>query len=343
MNLNSVIDVQITQNSVHMSQAGFGGIMLLGFHTAGPDLSHEYSDAQEMLGNGFKKDDPLYVAACRLKMQSPAVTTFKVGRRSSKEAKTIVDDLNALYEADSSFYGLCLDTQAPEIVMPTAEWVESKRMLFGVDLSDPAAAKRESANHIGVKLKDKGFKRTFVSYHPNAGANFAAAWMGKLFPTPPGYATWDFKQLTGVETYKLSTFEAAALEKNRINPYVSIKDVGITLFGKTCSGERIGVVRGVDWLHARMEERIFMLFVKNPKIQYSEKGIDLVRSEIMAQLEEGIAAGVIAPSPKYEVSAPKVEDISPLDRAEGVLPNVTFNAPLLGAIHAVKVRGVISI
>src|SRR3989337_2535808 len=101
MNLNSVIDVQITQNSVHMSQAGFGGIMLLGFHTAWTDLSREYSDGQEMLSNGFKKDDPLYLAACRLKMQSPAVTSFKVGRRSSKDAKTIVDDLNALYEADS--------------------------------------------------------------------------------------------------------------------------------------------------------------------------------------------------------------------------------------------------
>lgn len=343
MNLNSVIDVQITQQSVHMSQAGFGGIMLLGFHTAWTDLCREYSDAQEMLSDGFKKDDPLYLAACRLKMQSPAVTSFKVGRRSSKEAKAVVDDLSAVYEADSSFYGLCLDTQTPEVLMPTAEWVEGKRMLFGVDLSDPATLKRETATHIGAKLKDKGFKRTFCAYHPNDRAYFASAWMGKLFPTPPGYATWDFKQLAGVETYKLSTFEASTLEKNRVNPYVSMKDVGITLFAKTCSGERIGIIRGVDWLHARMEERIFMLFVKNPKIQYSEKGIDLVRSEIMAQLEEGIAASVIAPSPKYEVNAPKVESISPRDRAEGLLPNVTFTAPLLGAIHAVKVRGVISI
>ena len=29
MNLNSIIDVSITQQSIHMSQAGFGGIMLL--------------------------------------------------------------------------------------------------------------------------------------------------------------------------------------------------------------------------------------------------------------------------------------------------------------------------
>jgi hypothetical protein len=343
MNLNSVIDVSITQQSVHMSQAGFGGIMLLGFHTVWTDLSRDYSDAEQMLKDGFKKEDSLYLAASRLKMQTPAVSTFKIGRRKSKEPKTIVDDLNAVYEADSGFYGLWLDTQAPEAVMAAAEWVESKRMLFGVDVSDSAATKHDHATHLGVKLKEKGFRRTFCSYHPNEKAFFTPAWMGKLFPTPPGYATWDFKQLTGVETYPLSTFEAAALEKNRVNPYVSMKELGITLYGKTSSGERIGIVRGVDWLHARMEERIFMLFVKNPKIQYSEKGIDLVRSEIMAQLEEGIAAGVIAPSPKYEVNAPKVESISPMDRAEGVLPNVTFSAPLLGAIHAVKVRGVISI
>jgi hypothetical protein len=41
--------------------------------------------------------------------------------------------------------------------------------------------------------------------------------------------------------------------------------------------------------------------------------------------------------------APKVKDVSSADRANRVLPDVTFSATLAGAIHAVEILGTISV
>jgi hypothetical protein len=192
-------------------------------------------------------------------------------------------------------------------------------------------------------LKDRGFKRTFCTYHPKPHSFTAAAWMGKLLPTPPGNATWAFKTLAGVEPCLLSATQLTTLSEKNISPYVKMKGRGLMLYGKMASGEYIDVVRGIDWLHARMQERILLLMMKNPKIPYTDKGVDLVRSEIDAQLKEAVSAGVLAYQPKPEVTAPRVVDIPELTRNQRMLPDVRFSGRLEGAIHAMVIHGVVSI
>lgn len=325
MNLDSIINLSITSESVQMSQAGFGMPQILGKSAPWPELVRAYADPSEMLTDGFKKDDPLYRAALKLKSQSPCVKSFKIGH----------GDLNALYEADSNFYGLMLAEPTPEAILETAEWAESKRILFGADIS--------KMDDLPKTLKQKGFNRTFAFYHPDPTEHAAAAFIGKLFPTQPGEATWAFKSLATVSPCPLSTQQAAELDAHNMNRYVRINDVGVTLHGKCVSGEYIDTVRGIDWLYARIQERIFMLLRKNPKIPYTEKGVDLVRCEVMAQLKEAVVVGVLAAFPEPTVSAPRVVDISELDKAKRILPNVSFTACLAGAIHALEIRGVVSL
>jgi hypothetical protein len=358
LNLDSIIRLTVTQQSVKMTQAGFDVPLIAGYHTHGSSLVSEHYDAQELLQAGFTVDDPIYLAAARLKMQMPAPATFKIGRLASREPADFVDGLSAIYNADSNFYGLLLADPSPEIVLKTAEWVESKRLMFGVDLSDPAVAKKaepamvkegkigkEAAvtiNDIGMLLRERAFKRTFAAYHPNAKAKFAAAWMGHMFPSPPGKATWAFKTLAGVEPYALSASEATALKEKNISPYVNIKGVNFTMFGTVASGELINSIRGADWLITRVQERMLGLLIKNPKIPYSEKGADLVRSELDAQLKEGIAMGVVASDPKPTISVPKIAEISDMDRGKFVLPNVSFGCSIEGAIQELHISAVVS-
>lgn len=322
MSLDSIVNVTITNESVSMAQAGFGVPLILGQSAPFTEKVREYSDASGMLTDGFKTDDPLYLSALKLKSQSPCITTFKIGH----------GDLNALYEADSNFYGLLLAEPTPELILSTAEWAETKRVLFGADTQS-----------FDNPLKAKSFNRMFLIYHPDPQEHAAAAFMGKLFPTQPGEATWAFKSLASVATYNLSTQQASILDAQNINRYTRINDVGVTLQGKCVSGEYIDTVRGIDWLHARLQERIFMLLLKNKKIPYTDKGVDLVRCEIMGQLKEAISAGVLASQPEPTVHAPKVADISELDKAKRLLPNVSFSADLAGAIHALKISGVVSL
>jgi hypothetical protein len=83
--------------------------------------------------------------------------------------------------------------------------------------------------------------------------------------------------------------------------------------------------------------------LKNKKIPYTDKGVDLVRCEIMAQLKEAITVGVLASQPEPTVHAPKVADIPDLDKSKRLLPNVSFSGTFAGAIHALKINGVVSL
>ena len=398
MILDTIINISITSEGVQMSQAGFGVPMIVGYHTRwnNGDLTRTFFDPADMLADkndpkkdGFTVDDLLYKAACQLKMQNPSVGMFKIGRRQHEDPRRIKEDLNAIHAADSGFYGLLLDTYPREAILPAANWVETQRMIFGVDLTDdlafpvpssdpgesPRAAGKdkesskdlpkgtastgatgatvgadpdveneaEKSKDIATTLLGRGLKRTFCTYHPRPNSFTAAAWMGKLLPTPPGNATWAFKTLTGVDAYTPNATQLTSLKDRNISPYVKMKSLGTTLYGKMASGEYIDVVRGTDWLQARMQERILLLMMKNPKIPYTDKGVDLVRSEIDAQLKEAVGAGVLAYQPKPEVTAPKVIDIPELKRNNRELPDVRFSGRLEGAIHAMEIRGVVSI
>lgn len=322
MSLDSIVNVTITNESVSMSQAGFGVPLILGESAPWKEKVRIYSDLSGMLKDGFQTDSPLYQSALKLKSQSPCVTIFKIAQ----------GDLNAVYEADSSFYGLLLAEPTPELILKTAEWAETKRVLLGVDTQS-----------FDNPLKEKNYKYTFSMYHPDPKEYAAAAFMGKLFPTQPGEATWAFKSLSGVKQYNLSTGQASQLDANHINRYTTINNVGVTLQGKCASGEYIDTIRGIDWLRARLQERIFRLLLKNKKIPYTDKGVDLVRCEIMGQLKEAINAGVLASYPEPSVNAPKVADISDDHKADRFLPNVSFSGTLAGAIHALKIEGVVSL
>jgi hypothetical protein len=107
-------------------------------------------------------------------------------------------------------------------------------------------------------------------------------------------------------------------------------------------GEYIDVVHGIDWLHVGIQERLFRLLMINEKIPYTLKGIDLVRSEIMAQLKEAVHRGLLAPDPEPQVSTPNIEDISADMREQRKLPDVSFSGRLAGAIHEIEIRGTVT-
>ena len=137
--------------------------------------------------------------------------------------------------------------------------------------------------------------------------------------------------------------EETALEGKDIERYVQVSGVSITCNGKTSSGEFIDVTRFLDWLRIRMQENIFAQLAALDKIPYTDPGVGVVESEVYAVLDEGIANGGLAADPAPTVSVPLVADVSAVDRANRLLPDVKFNAQLAGAIHAVEVTGVITI
>jgi hypothetical protein len=142
-----------------------------------------------------------------------------------------------------------------------------------------------------------------------------------------------------VSVYNLTDTQRSALDGKNGNYYISAGGLALTYPGKTASGEWFDVTRFVDWLQARLRERLIGLLANNAKVPFTDAGIALVVAEIRAQLQQGVAVGGLAESPAFTISAPLASDVSSVDRAARTLPDVTFSARLAGAIHAIELTG----
>jgi hypothetical protein len=194
-------------------------------------------------------------------------------------------------------------------------------------------------------LQSFAYARTAIIYSQVRLLNWSgAAWAGNRLPADPGSATWAFKTLAGVQVDgNLTGGQTAVIESKGGNVYRRIAGVNITTFGIMASGEFIDITRFIDWLDQRIKERIFGVLINAPKVPYTDTGVDLMRNEVLAQLNQGIAVGGLAADPKPVVTAPRVADIDTADKANRILPDVFFQANLAGAIHKLVISGVLSL
>src|SRR5579871_4417039 len=210
--------------------------------------------------------------------QSPRVRLAKIGIRLKNEPIDIA--LQAIINEDADFYGILLGTYYGDNhagymkdILSLADSIAGKRYLAGVNISDKQL-------DVAQELKAKGYANIFCTYQAQQEESLAAALMGKMLPKIPGSASWAFKELAAIKPQKISVDLSEKLKSLNVNRYISISDVGVTLDGKVAKGEFIDVVHGRAWLQVRMQERLFRLFMLNERIPFTDKGLDLVRSEI---------------------------------------------------------------
>ncbi len=375
MSLDSIVKISIEAQSLTMAQAGFGIPLVFGVFDH-PDAwrVRSFSDAHELLKWEKELVDPLdpklppdkieeerkkraeklakanaemekklrdtavFKAATILCAQKNRVEKFKVGRIIPADNKDIATAFSKICLEDDDFYGVLFPKDGDAYVddaKKLATIVAQKRMILGLDVN-------ETTKSIATDAQDKKNDRVFCIYSSD-DQMLASAWMGVMLPEAPGSASWAFRELKEVKSYGLTTETANELEQANINRYLGIKGVGVTLDGKMAGGRFIDMTHGIDWLHVRMQERLFRLLVLNKKIPYTLKGIDLVRSEIMALLKEGIYRGLLAEDPEPQVSTPTIDQIEQSDREKRVLPKVRFNARLAGAIHKIEIQGTVTV
>lgn len=252
----------------------------------------------------------------------------------------VVGDLQAAQASDDDFYAVILTSRAKGDILSLAEAIETRRKIFLACTAD-AAVKSNSTNNVAAILKGKSYARTALMYSGDNASMPEAAWAGACLTLDSGSETWKFKSLTGITTDVLTDTEVAALKLNNVNMYRTFAGLGMTSEGQVAVGEFIDVIRFVDWLQAQIEEQTFILLNSNPKIPFTDNGVAMVYNVINQQLQRGINVGGLKADPAPEIFAPKVADILSADRAARLLPDVTFNAQLAGAIHFTEIDGVV--
>lgn len=257
------------------------------------------------------------------------------------------DDLDLINNANNSWYALIATTRDVTEVLAIAAWVEARIKLFGTASADPDIINVPAGTDmtsIAARLNQLGYVRSFVMYHQDAIFDYPeAAWFGAVLPLEPGSETWKFKQLNGISYSNLTTTQSLNALNKKANTYEFVAGVGITANGTVAQGEYIDIIRGIDWLTARIQEFVFRVLVTNPKVPYTDAGIAAIQAEVLRVLQLGVANDFIAQDPPATCTVPKAADVPPADKAARILRNVKFSATLAGAIHAVVIRGTVSV
>ena len=263
--------------------------------------------------------------------------------KETSAAGAVAADLAAIDAQTQDWYGLGVDLQSEAILNAVATFTEVREKLHVCATRDDEVGDPGVTTDIMSDFKAAAISRSAAIYSRDHDAYAGLAWDGVLFSTDPGSATWKFKTLALVTVDNLqATFESAIADKNG-NQYQEIGGVNITCDGTVGSGEFLDIVRGRDWLVARLRERVFSALANNPKIPYTNSGVNQIVSLVRAQLREGIAVGFLAEQPAFVVTAPLVEDVDVNLKAARLLPDIEFSATLAGAIHAVQIKGVLKL
>jgi hypothetical protein len=348
MSLDSIVRITITTQTARMSQAGFGTPLIIAQHNYWAERVRSFSNLSELVQTQDSEEEkklpesqrfekqPLYHMTQAIFAQNPSVPKIKIGKREGTESvKTALENIIKV-DVDGDFYGvLVLTTDRAKDYPDLADAIGTRRLLAGVDLSSSETA-------LADKLKESnGARRIFAILKEDTNDYPAAALMGRMLTQAPGSSSWAFKELAGIKKSKLSSSTIDDLKKASINRHLDINQRGVTMDGRVMNNEYIDIIHGIDWLHVRLQERIFRLFVLNEKIPYTTKGVDLIRCEIMAQLNDAVYRGFLADDPPPTVSIPDVLSVESTSRENRTLPDVHFSGRIAGAIHEIIIQGVV--
>lgn len=251
--------------------------------------------------------------------------------------------VSEVQDDNNTWYALAIESHNDLDVLEVAGVIEAKKKVFGTS-SAAVGVKTTGTTDVFAKLQALGYQRTFGLYSADADTQFPeCAWIGYQLQEQPGSNTWAYKALTGVTVSKLSDTEATNIKAKAGNTYESVGGQSVTVGGKMFGGEYIDVMVFVDWLEARMTERLWFRMANSKKIPYTSAGATIIESEIRAQLNDGIRVGGLSDSPSPVVRVPDVLSVSPNLRAQRIFEGITFEARLAGAIHFVKITGTVTV
>jgi len=241
--------------------------------------------------------------------------------------------------------GLAVVTE--QNIKDTAAWTETQKKLFFFSSSDSKILDPADDTDIISFLKTQNYDRTIGIYHPNALGNVSpemieVGWPAESFPYDPGSQTWAYKTLASVATYTLTSGQRTAVLGKDGNIYTLTAGVAITEEGKVVSGEYIDIIRGIDWLEARLREAVFTLLVTVRKIPFTDDGITLVENAVRGVLSEAATNGLLV-AESIVLTVPKAADVSTANKTNRILPDIKFTSILQGAIHKVEINGIVSV
>ena len=338
--LNDIVQVNITRETAKITQAGFGTALIFGPLTEFTDRYRIYNSI-EAVEEDFETTSEQWKAAAALFSQEISPQQVVIGDRDTAEA--LGDELADMQEAFGDWYALILTRQGDEAaqladIAAAAVWIEARNKIY-IGCIDQASMITAATDDIASTLKTAGYDRTAIMYSTDHESYPEAAWMGRCLPTDPGSLTWRNRTLAGITVDNLTTTAVNYLKDKNANYYEHISGVNmISSAAAMASGEFIDIIRGTDWLQARIAEGVFFRLVTADKIPFTTQGIAVIENELRYRLEKAVDVGLLVDG-SIVITAPNIVDVDPLEKGQRFLNNMAFTAQLAGAVHKITIVG----
>lgn len=333
---NRYVDVAISRQTQAIAKQGFGTPLILA--TEKDAAYKEYTDLTS-IGTDFLITSDTYKLATVIFAQTPKVATIAIVGALFTEGTTDETVLTAKLDATrlsyDDWYYLVSPKHADDTITALSTWANANGKFYFASTSNKTLSSTFNS------------ERTVILVHPTPSTFPAEAWVGVGAPKEIGSFTWTFKTLNGIDTSGYTVTEINAIEAAKASTYIKEGGVNITSKGVTTSGEYIDILQGQDFITARMTEGVFGLLVNTDKIPYTLQGIAMVIGELEKVLKEAHDQGIIAEDadgkPLFSVIAPNLNDISSTDKANRLLPDITWSATIAGAVEDVDINGVLTL
>lgn len=275
-------------------------------------------------------------------------STPATGAGAYTASETWANAIQKCFDYNSSWYALAITSSVEADILSAASKIEVIKRIFLARTSDTDNLDSSDTASVLYQLKQLGYDRTFTIYNSDTANYFAdAAWLGRQLPTIPGSSNWAFKSLTGIIADDLLSSQSSSIFTNNGNTYETFAGQSITRYGKVASGEWIDVIRGADWLQARLQENLYSTLINVEKIPYTDAGGDIIENKIREILEEAVENDFIATNAdgigQYTITVPDVSDIASADKLARLFSGVSFTATLAGAINKIAISGNLSV
>jgi len=237
----------------------------------------------------------------------------------------------------TDYYGVVMDSAGAGELVGLATVVETQVAIAGYATRDSRAitATGEPLSTLAAANREHTWG---IAHQGDLREYPAVALMARGLAVEPGLATWAFTvRLSGVTASALTDNQVAEAQGHNGNTYTDIAGWDSIFPGAMASGEFIDIVTLGHWVTVRVQEEIIRILATRPKIPYTDKGVSDIKaacfSVVRRQMADDDSRGLLKGSELF--TAPKVADVSAVDKTNRYLPDCTLSAEFVGAVHTV--------
>lgn len=331
------VNVNITRQTKSVSEKGFGLPLVL---ATSKNLSYKtYTDISEVVAD-FAAETKEYKLLSRMFGQNPRPAEIAVYGvlydSGADDPSKLVTALNTLILTHNDFYYLVCAEQGDEEIAALAEWISTQQKIYAASTSSTV---------VDAALKGL-YENVYLLVHNDPTTYPAEGLVALLAPQVIGSYTWTFKTINGVPAVNYTETEINAIHDNNANTYVADGGVNITSSSKATNGEYIDVIQGQHFITAKINENIFRLLVRMPKVPSTNGGIALAVAEVENALTLAGKNGIIAEEKgayQFAITIPSIDSIPENAKANRKLPDIPWTAKIAGAFEEVTINGVLAI